>query len=188
MPYISLGEICSLPKAGPRKIKRSRKKGKTKILTCTPVRIEIAEEKEKRKKPPVSKVKKTLFNKKVQAVESSSSSEDELIQYDDDGLSDDDEIIEGDYVVVQVAGKSRVVPYIAWVDAILGDAYEGIFLQKVLGRSDGRVVFVPNEDDAASFAAEGILQKLPMPMPVGGSALLSNQLNFNCKLDKWNLR
>ena len=49
MGYVSPGEIHSVPKAGPRKTKRSRKKGNTNILTSTPVRNEIALEKKKRK-------------------------------------------------------------------------------------------------------------------------------------------
>ena len=185
--YIYPREICSLPKAGLRKTKRSRKKGKTKTLTCTTVQNEIAEENEKK-----IKIKKALCKKTTQAVECSGSSEDKFIHYDDDDDSDedglfDDEIITGDYVVVKVAGKACVVHYIAQVDAILDDEYEGIFLQKVLGR-DERQVCVPNEDGTASFAVEDIVQKLPKPMPVGGSARLSNQLNFICSLDKWNMK
>ena len=49
MGYVSPGEIHSVPKAGPRKTKRSRKKGNTNILTSTPVRNEIALEKKKEK-------------------------------------------------------------------------------------------------------------------------------------------
>ena len=49
MVHVSPGEIHSVPKAGPRKTKRSRKKGNTKILTSTPVRNEIALEKKNRK-------------------------------------------------------------------------------------------------------------------------------------------
>ena len=139
-------------------------------MSTTFDQVRVSNEKRRRK----LKVKKRLFKKTTQAVECSSSSEDKFIQYDDDsdedGLSDD-EIIDGDQVVVKVAEKARVVHYIARVDAMLDNEYEGIFLQ-----SDERVVFVPNEDDTASFAVEDIVQKLPKPMPFGGSAQLSNQL------------
>ena len=42
-----------------------------------------------------------------------------------------DEVIEGDFVVVKVEGKSREVRYIAQVDTIDGDEFEGTFLKKV---------------------------------------------------------
>ena len=91
-------------------------------------------------------------------------------------------------VTTSFAGKACAVHYIARVGAMLDDEYEGIFFQKVLGRSDERVISVRNEDDTASFAVENIVQSLPKPRPVGGSARLSNQLNFKCSLDKWNLK
>ncbi len=49
------------------------------------------------------------------------SSEESAIEYaetsDEDGVSDD-EIIEGDFVIVKVSGKSRVVHYIARIDVV----------------------------------------------------------------------
>ena len=69
MVYVSPGEIHSLPKAGPRKTKPSRKKGKTKILTSTPVRNEIAlEKKKKKRKLSAPNVKKTLFQKDMNLI------------------------------------------------------------------------------------------------------------------------
>ena len=119
MVYVSPGEIHSVPKAGPRKTKRSRKKGNTNILTSTPVRNEIALEKKKRKLSAPN-VKKTLFQKDMSLI-AEDSSEESAIEYaetsDEDGVSDD-EIIEGDFVIVKVAGKSRVVHYIARIDVV----------------------------------------------------------------------
>ena len=42
-----------------------------------------------------------------------------------------DEVIEGDFVVVKVEGKSREVRYIAQLDTIDGDEFKGTFLEKV---------------------------------------------------------
>ena len=44
----------------------------------------------------------------------------------------DDEVIEGNFVVVKVEGKSRELRFIAQVDTIDGDEFEGTFFKKVL--------------------------------------------------------
>ena len=191
MVYVSPGEIHSVPKAGPMKTKRSRKKGNTKILTSTPVRNEIAlEKKKKKRKLSAPNVKKTLFQKDMSLIAEDSSEESE-IEYaetsDEDGVSDD-EIIEGDFVIVKVAGKSRVVNYIARIDVVGTYEYEGIFLHKVSGRLSAEgddKIFVLNDDDEALFPADDIVQKLPQPRTVGGSARRSNQLKFHYN---WNKR
>ena len=101
----------------------------------------------------------------------------------------DDEIIEGDFVIVKVAGKSRVVHYIARTDVVGKYEYGGIFLHKVSGcvsaEGDG-MIFVLNDDDEALFPADDIVQNLPQPRTVGGSAWRSNQLKFHYNL--WDLR
>ena len=74
--YVSPGEIHSVPKAGPRKTKRSRKKGNIKILTSTTVRNDIAlETKKKKRKLSVPNVKKTLFQKDMSLIAEDSSEE-----------------------------------------------------------------------------------------------------------------
>ena len=50
----------------------------------------------------------------------------------DECLSDDDDIIEGDFVVVQVSERGRVVNYIARIDVTDNNEYEGIFLSLLL--------------------------------------------------------
>ena len=64
-------------------------------------------------------MKKTMFQKDTSLI-SEDSSEESAIEYaetsDEDGVSD--EIIEGDFVIVKVAGKSRVVHYIARIDVV----------------------------------------------------------------------
>ena len=76
MVYVSPGEIHSVPKTGPRKTKRSRKKGNTKILTSTPVRNEIALEKKRKLSAP--NMKKTLFQKDISLIAEDSSEESQI--------------------------------------------------------------------------------------------------------------
>ena len=101
---------------------------------------------------------------------------------------EESDAIEGDFVVVKVAGKSRTVYYIARVDVVDGDDFEGVFLKKVAGKVDSEEIsFVPNVVDPAYFSKEDIICKLPQPKTTGGSARRSCQLIFRCKLDKWHI-
>jgi hypothetical protein len=100
--------VCQ--KAGPRKAARSREKGKSKILTSTPMRNEIAEDKETKRKKYAPKVKKILFKKKYQSgVSTRSSDEESAIAFDasdEDMMAESDgSIIEGDFVVVKILRK-----------------------------------------------------------------------------------
>lgn len=64
----------------------------------------------------------------------SSADQDSDIDYTDftyEKGHDDAEIYEGDFVIVKVSGKSQVVNYIACVDVVDGDIFEGVFLKKV---------------------------------------------------------
>ena len=143
--YVSPTDLHPLPQAGPRKItNRNRKKGSTKILTDTPERDIIAQSKKSKKsrKPPApKKIRKSLFTKKQKLPTHSDTSESDSdtnsISFDD--LSDIDEpndldIIEGDFVIIKVSGKSRFQNFIARVDIIDDIEYEGVFLKKVLRR------------------------------------------------------
>lgn len=71
----------------------------------------------------------------------------------DDDVVSDDELIEGDFVVVSVNGKKTTRRYIARVDVIDGDELEGVFLKRIQGRKpmDGRQAFIIDPDDEASF-------------------------------------
>ena len=65
---------------------------------------------------------------------SESSFEKENVQIGNDDNSDcsiDDEIGEGDYAVVNVTGKARVVRYIVRIDEVNDGEYESVFLHKV---------------------------------------------------------
>ena len=65
-------------------------------------------------------------------IESSSEEENVEICYDDNSdFSMDKDIVKGDYVIVNARVRSRVVQYIARVDEVDGNKYEGVFLQKL---------------------------------------------------------
>ena len=121
--------------------------------------------------------------------ESSSEEENVQIEYDDNtDCSIDDDIGEGDYVVVNVAGKARVVRYIARIDEVNDGEYEGVFLHKVPScLKDDCISFIIDEKDDASFFASDIVFKLPPPVLVGSTARRAKHLRFNCDLKKWNV-
>ena len=99
----------------------------------------------------------------------------------------DTEVMEGDFVVVKVAGKSRVLNFIARVDVVDDLEYQGVFRRKVPTRTSDRPTFVLSTKDIASFQAEDILDKLSNPTIIGGSARLENKFTFSCSIDKWNI-
>ena len=96
----------------------------------------------------------------------------------------DTEVMEGDFVVVKVAGKSRVLNFIARVDVLDDLEYEGVFLCKVPTGTSDRPTFVLSTKDIASFQTEDILAKLPNPTIIGGSARLASKFTFSCSIDK----
>ena len=83
----------------------------------------------------------------------------------------DQEIIEGDFVVVKVHGKSSMRHYIARVDAFDGDEFEGVFLCRALSLNDFDfgATFVINEDDEALLLRQDIAKKPPNPKFIGTS-------------------
>ena len=95
----------------------------------------------------------------------------ELSDTSDDSDVDDDQedIIEGDFVIVKVHGKTRTMHYIARVDGFDADKYEGVFLRRVLSRNDDRATFVVDTEDEALWLREDIAKKLPTPTVSGTS-------------------
>ena len=50
---------------------------------------------------------------------------------DDTNVSDDEELIEGDFVIVKlVSAKSRIAHYIARIDAMDENEFVGVFLKR----------------------------------------------------------
>ena len=190
------------PKADRTKQKKAgrRKKGNARVYTDTPVRNEVAEAKSLSKKTVERKEKvksrKSLFAtgvshvpKDVTSSDSDTSVDFQLADESDDEISDD-EVIEGDFVVIRVKIQrtDRAQHFIARVDVIDDKEYEGIFLRRLSGKVQAEsITFVPDEEDAAFFSVDDIVHKLPTPRKPGGSARKSCQMVFNCNLQKWSI-
>ena len=58
------------------------------------------------------------------------------------------------------------------------DEYEGVFLQKITRVHSEELTYIVIERDAASFAVEDIVLKLPRPTISGECATKSNLLSF----------
>ena len=70
----------------------------------------------------------------TKSVSKSSSEEKNIeIHYNDESdFSMDENIVEGNYVIVNVRGRSRVIQYIARVDEVDGNEYEKVFYKNFL--------------------------------------------------------
>ena len=88
--------------------------------------------------------------------ESFSEEENVQIEYDDNtDCSIDDDIGEGDYVVVNVTGKTRVERYIDRIDEV----NEGVLLHKVAScLEDDCISFTIDEEDDSSFCKSHCIQ------------------------------
>ncbi|ELU14328.1 hypothetical protein CAPTEDRAFT_190012, partial [Capitella teleta] len=105
-----LEEIRPFPKAPPRKTQGGRKKGKTAILTSTPVRKELLSTKEKGSKKPAKRARKRLQTPPPDSDEEDIS-ENMLVQEDSDTPDEEDESLKesfsfkdikiNDYVLVK---------------------------------------------------------------------------------------
>ena len=141
--YLSPSNIYPIPKAKRKKMKTksNRKKGRSRVLTDSPVRQELLEsfEARKRKIP-----KKTITAKSV-----------EINFLDDDNSeenSNEVQVNEGDFAVIRCQGKSRFLKYIARIDNVAEDGMcEGVFLQKLVGKVGVTPTFVPDPTDFAAF-------------------------------------
>ena len=202
--YVSPSVIHPFPKAQPRKLKRKGKKRATRILTDTPTRDNVALEKGKkdRANKSSSKVsKRNLFGKRQASkkaapdVASSDDSEDEsemveMVVEDSEENSSDDEIMEGDFVVVSInSAKGISQRYIARIDIVNGNELEGVFMKKMTGHrlEEEKPVFIIDHKDEASFHKQDILKVLPAPTNQSGSLRKSNQLIFPCDLKSFYL-
>ena len=147
--------------------------------------VVLKTETEKKNISQTKKAKKKLFYEKKATkslIEISSEEENIEIYYDDNSdFSMDKNIVEGDYVIVNVRGRSRVVQYIARVDEVDVNEYEGVFLQKLSGyiTHHETITFIVNENDCASFVSDDVVFKLTPPNVVGGTSRRANQLRFN---------
>ena len=109
-----------------------------------------------------------------------------MVPLDDGTDSDvDNDLMEGDFVIVQVFGAKQSKFFIAKVDLINDDDYEGVFLKRLPKKLNGYSIFVPDESDEASFAKNDVAFKLPMSKQVGGTKRRECQLIFHFDTDRW---
>ena len=100
---------------------------------------------------------------------------------DDTNVSDDEELIQGDFVIVKlVSAKSRIAHYIARIDEMDENEFEGVFLKRESSLGQNTFVFVINENDEASFSKEDVVMKLPVPCQVGRTAHTAKKFTFSC--------
>ena len=86
------------------------------------------------------------------------------LQDTDSDPETDEEVIEGDFIVVELQGKGRKLHFNARIDNLEEDGLIGVFLKKVLSNIDGQTpTFTLNEADESSFVRKDIVCKLPTP-------------------------
>ena len=77
----------------------------------------------------------------------------------------DDEIVEGDFVITKIDSKTTRRPsqlFIARVEVIDNDGYEGVFLRKVRSQLGfEKSTFIIDESDGGSFSKADVMRKLP---------------------------
>ena len=132
------------------------------------------------RKSKSSKSRKRLFPKCT--FSSSESDTEKKLDLSDSSEFDksDGEIIEGDFVVVEVKGQSRFLNYIARVDAIVDLECEGVFLRRIPVRiAESLPTFVIDSMDEASWSGNGIVRKLPMPKFSGSARRPHVQFAFD---------
>jgi hypothetical protein len=209
---ISLTEIRPFPKAAPRKkAKGGRKKGKTVVLTDTPVRNEIAESRKKKKcadKSKTSKRKADCQNEKVRRIkkskrrlrlqeEESDSDSDvgpSIVQEGSDTPDEDYELTPlteftsedltiGCYVLAKYQAKHGFKFYVGQVTEQNGDTCEVNFLTRKATKESSLLLFTyPDNEDIDVLELECIVAILPPPQPIGGTQRASRVLKFDYDL------
>lgn len=188
-------EFKGFPRAGERKTKNTRRKGKSIIATDTPEKDAIEErsiiKKRKIKKDniqvkKVEKVKKQIFESSSESSQEelelgSSSGDDCFYKIDPDGFEELHRIpVENDFVLVEFCGKSdkKKVYFIGKVLNINeSQEYEISYLRK---QSTSKFVF-PNVPDEAIVALKDI--KLIMPPPIICGHTSRQMASFRFEID-----
>ena len=125
----------------------------------------------------------TKRRKAQQTVAVSSSSEDSEMSFHDTSdyercrsdIQDDDED-DGDFVV----GKTKTYNYIGRVENIEGQDVTAKFLMQTKQSVEGKPAFMFKEKDEGIIPREDVLQKLPTPQKLGGTARREGKYLFPC--------
>lgn len=166
--FVSIEIIRPFPKAPPRKsIRAPRNKGKCRIATDTPEKIEHEERhaKKKPKKEKIKSVKRKIgqdedTNEEDKIYFHDNSSEDELVFDSNEDIPNLKDVREGEYLIVKVHGKASIRNYAAKVLSKFHNGYEVNFLKRHVISNR----FTLHENDQAFVPFADVLFKLPLPI------------------------
>lgn len=193
-------DIWPLPKAGPRKTTRGRKKGKSLVLTDTPVKNELEEalrirnEKKNAKKRKIeAKASKEKVKRKVMPDSDSESSKSnveyddstDLESFDEEEQFENFENIENErFVVVKVFGKTLHSSrnYVAQIVGRQGNGYLVQFYKRVVTTTKFEI-----SDEPETYIGKTELVAL-LPTPIHGSrARYENMIWFSIDLTDYGI-
>lgn len=181
--------VRPFPKAPPRKTNiTGRKKGKTMVLTDTPIKDELVNELLERSRKKAKIVKKKII-KEIKDVESSEESESEVSYAESDASNNlEDEEMEmdyssvsvGDYVLVAEGEPKSNLFSVGLVEEELEEEYVINYIKRI----KPLFKFVKTKQ-SYTFRKEDIIHKLPPPVAAGGTNRTSEMLVFNIDLTKF---
>lgn len=198
---LSPQDIRPYPKAGPRSgSAKGRKKGKSRILTETPEKARLEEERikrqEKKRKPAkheqekIKKVKKNVYKTFCDDIESDTQSDtpsesmslhdessDDLETFSDLDSQEFDtrSLTINDFILVSFATKKSRVLFVGQIEAILKEGFRVKFMRK---RDETWKFYFPEKEDISEIDSEDIRLKLPTPSITGGTERSASVLSF----------
>lgn len=183
------------PKAPPRVSTHKRKRGKTLILTDTPVKEQLSLNSSEKKKPakrrkqlePVETSESEDESAFTKQLEKEDSSSDEMMPADDFDLFSEnraiDNVSKGDYVLVKFCSKKNVQHFVGQVTDTDGIVSMVSFFKTIKGST---ITFIlPDEADICEVDNADILNILPPPQRTGGTSRLSERMSFCIDLEKY---
>ena len=191
-------EVRPFPKAPPRKTQGGRKKGKSAVLTSTPIRDEVAgrEKTKDSKKPP----KEKRARKRLQTPPPDSDSEEvdenaitqeesDLPDEEDESLADNFSFADikiNDYVLVMYEELSTSKYFAGKVYEIneSEETFEITYLAKQPSKDVPLFAF-PDTEDTDTVTFDQIVSKLPSPLPTGGTKRAAKWMKFDFDLKKY---
>lgn len=190
------GELRGYPKAKGRKNnQKGRRKGRSMIATDTPEKNELAEVAQKKLKKKCVTPKR-LFNNAPETSsdeepvlsEHSTDNEIDLLQVDPTGFEElERDAIEGDFVLVEFSGKSKVIYYVGKIikDRDLDGEYEISYLRNL---NQTKKFTMPSVPDLASVHESDIKMILPKPKLFGETRRQNACLVFEVDFGLINLK
>lgn len=199
-------EIQPFPKAPERKERKGgRKKGKTQIVTDTPVKQILEEAIRKRSRNKTAGVTKKRQKKsseppaKRRLVVSSSDSETEdetlsLVCNDDsDDLEDEGELhtaliehVERDFILTKFPTKKSILMYVGKIEEQLTSEDSDFQVRLLRHERPTLLKFMYAEaEDISDVVIDDVVAKLPKPLTEGGTARVERHLSFPVDFSKY---